>query len=534
MPYMALYRKKRPQSFKDVVGQDHIVTTLVNQIKTNRIAHAYLFCGSRGTGKTSTAKIFAKTVNCEDSIDGYPCGQCSQCNLMEEGRSMNIIEIDAASNNGVDNIREIREEVRYSPTEGKYKVYIIDEVHMLSTGAFNALLKTLEEPPSYIIFILATTDPQKIPPTILSRCQRFDFRRISVETIATQLKEYMAEEKIDIEDKAIHYIARLAEGSMRDALSILDQCISFNYGKEITLEKILEILGAVDTDTLFEFASILDQQKSLEAMELIDDIVMRGRDISQFVTDFIVHLRNLLIVSGTNNPEHILDITLEHIHLLKKQIKEIDGSNILRWIRIFSELSNELKYTDQKRIVLEVSVMKICQPRMDESGDALLSRIKQLEEKLARRIRVETIEKTTSKTSISEKGKAIPKKPKAVSRDIKNGIVLWNDIKLGFDQIINGLLIDTKAGYLEDDIYYIVFKDSFIKEAAEKKHKNEIKKKIEETLQKEINIKFISVAEYEKKYKEIYGESPELSEETGEIEEIIEFLKDQEVPLEIK
>lgn len=536
MSYMALYRKKRPKSFDDVVGQNHIVTTLKNQVRSGRIAHAYLFCGSRGTGKTSTAKIFAKVVNCENSIDGLPCNKCSLCIAMDEGRSMNIIEIDAASNNGVDNIREIREEVKYSPTEGVYKVYIIDEVHMLSTGAFNALLKTLEEPPSHVIFILATTDPQKIPPTILSRCQRFDFRRISAEDIASQLKKYMKEENVDIEDKAVYYIARLSEGSMRDALSILDQCISFHYGKLITLDKVLDMLGAVDVDVFFEFASSLKNKKSIEAIELIDKIIMKGRDINQFVMDFISHLRNLLVVQSTGKPELILDLTKEYIDSLKKQTKEVDGSTILRWIRIFSELSNELRYENQKRIVLEVAIIKICQTSMDESRDALLDRIIQLEKKLADGLSVTTKEEVQPQLKVIKENKSRAKliKPKAVPQDIKKGIEMWDDIKHDFDQLIKALLIDTKAGFLEDDIYYIVFKDSVIIEAIQKKHASMIKGKIEERLKKEVNVKFIPIIEYEQKYKEIYGDTLEPSEEIEQIEKVIEFFQDQRVSFEVK
>ena len=248
MSYTALYRKFRPAEFEDVKGQEHIVTTLQNQIKANRIGHAYLFCGTRGTGKTTVAKIFAKAVNCEHPVNGSPCGECAMCKSIAAGTSMNVIEIDAASNNGVDNIREIREEVTYRPTEGKYKVYIIDEVHMLSIGAFNALLKTLEEPPEYVIFILATTEVHKIPITILSRCQHYDFKRISIETITARMQELMDTEQIEVEDKALRYIAKAADGSMRDALSLLDQCIAFYLGQKLTYDHVLEVLGAVDTD----------------------------------------------------------------------------------------------------------------------------------------------------------------------------------------------------------------------------------------------------------------------------------------------
>ena len=248
MSYMALYRKFRPQTFEDVKGQDHIVTTLQNQIKTDRIGHAYLFTGTRGTGKTTIAKILARTINCENPVDGCPCMECQTCKSITAGNSMNVIEMDAASNNGVDSIRQIVEEVAYPPTEGKYKVYIIDEVHMLSTGAFNALLKTLEEPPSYVVFILATTEVHKIPITILSRCQRYDFHRISIDTIAARLSDLMVKEGIEVEDKAIRYIAKAADGSMRDGLSLLDQCIAFYIGQTLTYDNVLKVLGAIDTE----------------------------------------------------------------------------------------------------------------------------------------------------------------------------------------------------------------------------------------------------------------------------------------------
>ena len=273
MSYKALYRKWRPDTFEEVKGQEHIVTTLRNQITHDRIGHAYLFCGTRGTGKTTVAKLFAKAVNCEHPVDGSPCGECASCRSIAEGTSMNVIEIDAASNNGVDNIREIRDEVQYSPTEGKYKVYIIDEVHMLSIGAFNALLKTLEEPPSYVIFILATTESHKVPITILSRCQKYDFRRITVQTISDRLMDLMDREDVSVEKKAIDYIAKAADGSMRDALSLLDQCIAFYLGETLTYEKCLDVLGAVDTEVFIRLLSTVEEKNVDGAIALIDEIL---------------------------------------------------------------------------------------------------------------------------------------------------------------------------------------------------------------------------------------------------------------------
>ena len=299
MSYTALYRKFRPQEFGDVRGQDAVVTTLKNQIEADRIGHAYLFCGTRGTGKTSIAKIFAKAVNCEHPKEGSPCGECASCKAVAAGTSMNVIEIDAASNNGVESIRQIREEVAYRPTEGKFKVYIIDEVHMLSIGAFNALLKTLEEPPSYVIFILATTEVHKIPVTILSRCQRYDFKRISVDTICGRLEELLEKEGIEAEEKAIRYIARSADGAMRDALSLLDQCIAFYLGKSLTYEKVLEVLGAVDTEVFSSLLRSILKEDVQDAMKRVEDLVAQGRELGQFITDFTWYLRNLLLVQSS-------------------------------------------------------------------------------------------------------------------------------------------------------------------------------------------------------------------------------------------
>ena len=307
MSYMALYRKFRPTEFSDVRGQDHIVTTLKNQIKADRIGHAYLFCGTRGTGKTTVAKIFARAVNCEHPVDGNPCGTCAACRSIAAGTSMNVIEIDAASNNGVDNIREIRDEVAYSPTEGKYKVYIIDEVHMLSIGAFNALLKTLEEPPSYVIFILVTTEAHKIPVTILSRCQRYDFRRITADTITARLQELTEKEGVETEEKALRYIAKAADGSMRDALSLLDQCIAFYLNQKLTYDHVLDVLGAVDTEVYSKLLRMTLERNLPGVMAEIEELVIQGRELGQFVTDFTWYLRNLLLLKSNDNMEDILD-----------------------------------------------------------------------------------------------------------------------------------------------------------------------------------------------------------------------------------
>lgn len=382
MSYTALYRKFRPGEFEDVKGQDHISKTLQNQIKADRIGHAYLFCGTRGTGKTSVAKIFAKAVNCERPVNGSPCGVCDSCKAIRSGASMNVIEIDAASNNGVDNIREIREEVAYRPTEGKYKVYIIDEVHMLSIGAFNALLKTLEEPPEYVIFILATTEAHKIPITILSRCQRYDFKRITIDTIAARLTELMQKEHVEVEEKAIRYIAKAADGSMRDALSLLDQCIAFYLGQKLTYDNVLEVLGAVDTEVFSRLLRELLERNVTKVLKSLDELVMQGRELSQLAADFTWYLRNLLLVKSSDNMEDVLDVSTENLAKLKEEAQMIENDVLIRYIRIFSELSNQLKYATQKRVMMEVAFIKLCRPQMEVESDTLLERIRAVEEQL--------------------------------------------------------------------------------------------------------------------------------------------------------
>lgn len=382
MSYTALYRKFRPQEFEDVRGQEHIVTTLKNQIKADRVGHAYLFCGTRGTGKTTIAKIFAKAVNCERPADGSPCGNCPICRSIAAGSSMNVIEIDAASNNGVDNIREIREEVSYSPTEGKYKVYIIDEVHMLSAGAFNALLKTLEEPPSYVIFILATTEAHKIPITILSRCQRYDFRRITIDTIAGRLSELMEKEQVEVEEKAIRYIAKAADGSMRDALSLLDQCIAFYLGQKLTYDHVLEILGAVDTEVFGKLLRKIIEKDITGIISLLEELIIQGRDTAQFVTDFTWYLRNLLLLQSSDNMEDVLDISSENLKLLKEEAQMVETEQLMRYIRVFSELSNQIRYAAQKRVMIEIALIKLCKPEMERDYESLALRIASLEKRL--------------------------------------------------------------------------------------------------------------------------------------------------------
>ena len=382
MSYQALYRKWRPQVFADVKGQDHIVKTLQNQIGSGRIGHAYLFCGTRGTGKTTVAKILARAVNCEHPVDGSPCGECPSCRQIAAGTSLNVVEIDAASNNGVENIREIREQVQYPPTEGKYRVYIIDEVHMLSTGAFNALLKTLEEPPSYVIFILATTEVHKIPITILSRCQRYDFKRISIDTIAGRLTELTQAEQIDVDDRALRYVARAADGSMRDALSLLDQCVAFHFGEKLTYDNVLEVLGAVDNRVFSKLFQAVLASDTKACIREIEEMIIQGRDLSQLVNDFVWYMRNLLIAKTTDEPGDMLDMSEENLAVLKEEAAGVDTETLMRYIRIFSELSGQLRYASQKRILVEIAFIKLTTPSMEQNLDSILQRITLLEQKM--------------------------------------------------------------------------------------------------------------------------------------------------------
>ena len=383
MSYTALYRKWRPSTFDEVKGQDHIVTTLKNQVINDRIGHAYLFCGTRGTGKTSVAKILAKAVNCAHPVDGNPCGECEVCRAVAAGASMNVIEIDAASNNGVDNIREIKEEVADPPTQGRFKVYIIDEVHMLSIGAFNALLKTLEEPPAYVIFILATTEAHKIPITILSRCQRYDFKRISIDTISARLSELMVAEDISADERALRYVAKAADGSMRDALSLLDQCLAFYMGQELKYENVLEVLGAVDTEVFSDFFRGIVAGDAIGLIHKLEKIIIDGRDLSQFVSDFTWYLRNLMLLQSQTDASDVLEMSEENMKLLKEDAKLTDLNGVMRYIRIFSELSGQLKNSSQKRVMVEVALIKMTQPAMEKGlNDALMDRIAVLERRM--------------------------------------------------------------------------------------------------------------------------------------------------------
>lgn len=478
MSYTAMYRRFRPTCFEEVKGQDAIVTTLRNQIKADRIGHAYLFCGTRGTGKTSIAKLFAKSVNCEHPKEGSPCGECASCRAIAEGRSMNVVEIDAASNNGVDNIREIIDEVSYSPTEGRFRVYIIDEVHMLSTGAFNALLKTLEEPPSYVIFILATTEANKIPVTILSRCQRYDFKRLTVEQIEERMREALtaAGEEIPIEEKALKYLAKAADGAMRDAWSLLDQCLAFHFGQELTYDKVLDVLGAVDTEVFSRLLRCVAARDVPGCIGVLEEIVLQGRDMGQFVTDFIWYLRNLLLVKTSGAAaEEVIDISGENLARLGEEAELIEADAVMRYIRCFSELSGRIRYAGQKRVLIETALIRLCRPEMEVKEDALLDRIRRLEQTIEK-IESGAITVTSSLPAQGQEQPAaasVPRAelPKAVPDDIRQIVEGWSSFCSNTSQPMKSYLKGARLSLGGENRLLLVLEDGlasdyFLKEPA--------------------------------------------------------------------
>lgn len=512
--YQALYRKFRPQTFEYVIGQNHIVKTLKNQIKTDRVSHAYLFCGTRGTGKTSTAKIFAKAINCLNPHDGEPCNECELCKAANEGRSVNVIEIDAASNNGVDNIREIREEVKYPPAEGKYKVYIIDEVHMLSAGAYNALLKTLEEPPKHVIFILATTDPQKIPATILSRCQRFDFRRIVASDIAKTLKSYAQVEGIEADDEALYLVARLADGSMRDSLSILDQCTAFYFGEKLTKDKVLEIVGSVDDTVLFEMTDKIAERNADALMKIVDELMMKGRDAGQFVSDYIVHLRNLMISASVNDPEKILNVSTENAVELKQQSNRISKDEISHLISVFSELASDMKKVSNKRVLLEVCLIKLCTPVTETDYSSVAAKISALERELKSGKYTKAVNVSTTTALEKPETKKKPA-PKATTEEYKKALGMWKEIAGSFKAPNDIIINKAELKQLDGDKIYVVA-DNNINSRLLTAIYDQIKQAFEDKLGMEFEIDVISREDYNKRYEALYGSAEEEDTEFDE------------------
>lgn len=356
--YTALYRAYRPEVFDEILGQEHIVRILKNQINTDSASHAYLFCGTRGTGKTTTARILAKGLNCISEEGARPCGKCSVCKSIKEGTYLDVVEIDAASNNGVDNIRELRESVKYPPAVGRKKVYIIDEVHMLSPGAFNALLKTLEEPPEYVVFILATTEPHKLPSTILSRCMRLDFKRVPEAVLIKGMADICVKRGIEVSEGALRIIAANADGSVRDGLSILDQCIS-GGDTRVEAKDVLEFLGASGEEVFVELTDLVRRRKTADALVLIAGVLSDGKDVRQFMRDWVNHYRNLLMTKFIRNPQEVINMSVENIDRIRKQSDSIELADINNGILELSRTMSEAKWSTQPRILLELAVVKL-------------------------------------------------------------------------------------------------------------------------------------------------------------------------------
>lgn len=535
--HKALYRAYRPQTFEDVVGQEHIIRTLKNQIENNNVGHAYLFSGTRGTGKTSTAKIFARAVNCLNSKDEEPCNECEVCRDILNDNIMDVVEIDAASNNSVDDIRELRENVKYSPTKTKYKVYIIDEVHMLSQGAFNALLKTLEEPPSYIIFILATTEPHKIPATIVSRCQRFDFKRVTVLDMTTRMKKICDEEDIKVEEKALNLISRNAQGALRDALSILDQCISFGNNK-IEYKDVVELLGTVNIEQLFELAQYIIDQNTKESLQILNEFVLWGKDIRNLINDLIDHFRNLMVCKVSNELDEIISLPDETIEQLKSQSEKVDVDDFIRVLNILSKTQDSMKTASNPRILAEVTMMKIAQPMFDESKEALVKRIENLEKIIeSASITVNKSNEEPKSTKINQISKIKKEEviyEKVKSEDINLVESSWKNILQRIKQDkkmpIYALLNEVKSFNVYSSMLYIVFDDNFDFAKARLSSLETIEYLegiVREIINRSFNIKIVLKSEV----KDIKLEIVEESEDKGE--QILKSIVSSDI-LEIK
>lgn len=520
--HKALYRAYRPQTFKDVVGQGHIIRTLKNQIQNNNVGHAYLFSGTRGTGKTSTAKIFARALNCQNSIDEEPCNECEFCKDILNDNVMDVIEIDAASNNSVDDIREIRENVKYTPAKCKYKVYIIDEVHMLSQGAFNALLKTLEEPPLYVIFILATTEPHKIPATILSRCQRFDFKRVTVKDMAYRMKEICDDVNVEVDDRALNLIARNSQGALRDALSILDQCMSFSENN-IEYKDVVDLLGTVNIEQLFEMAEYVIKEDTKKCLEILNEFVVWGKDIKNLIDDLIDHFRNLMVCKVSKDLDEIISLPEEIVDQLKAQAETIEVNDIIRILNILSTTQDAIKVSSNPRVLAEVSIMKLSQPMFDDSKEALLKRISTLEDVIR-----------SGKASINNNNekeiKEIPEKyevedEEVFYEEVKNEDVeliekSWENIlthiKKDKNMPVYAILREAREFNVSANNLYIVFDDNFAfakNKLSNDKTRNYIEGVIREILNRSFSIKIVLKSESKNISLEIKKEQKDKGEE---------------------
>ena len=479
--HKALYREYRPQRFEDVVGQEHVIRTLKNEILSGNIGHAYMFSGTRGTGKTTAAKIFARALNCLNPIDGEPCNECAMCKSILDESSVDIFEIDAASNNSVDDIRELRENVKYSPAEAKYKVYIIDEAHMLSKGASNALLKTIEEPPEYVVFIFATTEPNKMIPTVLSRCQRFDFKRITTEEMKSRMRYICEKEGVEAEEDALSVIARNSQGALRDALSILDRCMLFGDDR-LKYEDVVEVLGIVNIDDIFELSDAIIEQNIVKAMEKVGEFIESGKDIELLNSEIIGHMRNIMLYKASGiKAADIIEVSSEELERIGASAEKTNIDNLIRIINILSEVQNKMKYTGDKRTLLEVGIIKTSRPSYDNSKEALEERIKSLEKVIeSGEISVrhknrsdedseeEEDEKASNKSGA--KKKAAPKKKKeeyeeVESEDLQRIEKSWDAIldRMKKDKRMNiRTMLTYKKGLMENNgVLYTIFSEKF-------------------------------------------------------------------------
>ena len=531
--YQALYRQYRPKTFKEVLGQEHITTTLKNQIQKGNIGHAYLFSGTKGTGKTSVAKIFSRAVNCLNPTDGNPCNECEICKGILDESIMDIIEMDAASNRGIDDIRELRDKVIYPPARAKHKIYIIDEAHMLTNQAFNALLKTLEEPPEHLIFILATTEMEKLPQTILSRCQRFDFKRITSKDIVANMKNICSELKVPVENKALNIIARNSDGAMRDALSLLDQCISYKEG-ELTYKDVLSILGIANTDLLFTMVDNIKNKNLEDILFKIDEIIQEGKDTNKFIKDLIFHFRNLLIAKTSKDPIDIMDMDGETVSMYIEQSKDISLDFILRSLEILNKSEEQAKWATQPRIILEMATIKLVNL---EERISLEERVKKLE-MIINSGEVNLTKPTEAKVvKKGEKAKQQIEKPEKSKEEIEPVQIIDDGKELSFENIKNqwqkvlkiikdkkiniyALLVEGKLISFINNNLRIGYKDGFgfHRDAINKPNNKEfVEKTVSSYFNKNIDIDFIM--EDEQAIENI--EKTEEKEDT--IQEVIDF-----------
>lgn len=510
MAYQALYRKWRPAVFEDVVGQNHIVETLKNQIINNKTAHAYLFCGSRGTGKTSTAKIFSRAINCEHPINGNPCNECATCKGINNGSIFDVVEIDGASNNKVDDVRNIRDEVVYPPADCKYKVYIIDEVHMLTTEAFNALLKTLEEPPSYVVFILATTEFHKIPATIISRCQKYDFKRITYNDTATRIKIVAKNDGIDITDSAVKLISKAADGSLRDGLSKLDQCIALGIEK-IDYKDVANIIGASDPDFLASFCDAIIYEDLGKALKLLDEGVNKGLDALRLYTDVIDYFRDIMMIKTSKDYSLIINNEEDVIKRYEQQADNITLSRLLRIIDVLFEGQSNAKYSVSPKLSFETALLKVASSHTDNNYDAMLDRINILEEKLNKilengvipsDINVEKEEYFTEEIQLESDDNTSEEyiDNENIVDEIKNDIqeeeIVTDEVEEEYnfaDEYDNNLFDEEQEGFLE------FFKDDISAVTPE-----------EETINEEVNDVKVEINISEDKTEEIYSNFKEI------------------------